>query len=195
MTTTTAARPARSLGDRFAEVSVILLTALALLLGWGLKSAVEARSVPFEAGGVSASVPAGWRHGTGGQTELLRATNPASAGFGTTYSIETRPIDPQATAAQVASLLTLARAQTLTAYRVLDQAAVTVDGRPAYRVAFVFVESNPDLTHADLPHVVRGVDYVFLAGDRAVIVTYNADEPVYEADFGRFRRFLNSVSF
>jgi hypothetical protein len=43
--------------------------------------------------------------------------------------------------------------------------------------------------------VVRGVDYVFLAGDRAVIVTYNADEPVYEADFGRFRQFLNSVSF
>ena len=54
MTATVYTRPARSLGDRYAEISVILVTLLALALGWALKSAVEARSVPFEAAGIRA---------------------------------------------------------------------------------------------------------------------------------------------
>ncbi len=195
MTAVTAARPARSLGDRYAELTVIAVTVLALLLGWALKSAVEARAVPFEAAGIAAEVPAGWLRVTGGENELLRATNPASAGFGTTYVIETRPVAAGTTEAQVAGLLALSRGQVLTGYRVLDQQPVTVDGRAGYRVAFVYVESNPDLTHNELPQVVRGVDFIYLAGERAVVLTYHADQSVYEADYGRFRQFLNSVSF
>ncbi len=193
--TTTTVRPVRSMGDRYAEVSVILVTLLALALGWALKSAVEARSVPFEAEGISARPPEGWLRTTGGETELLRVTDPASVGFGTTYVIDTRPIAAGATEAEVVSLLTLNRGQSLTAYRVLDQQPVTVNGRAGHMLTFVYVESDPDLTREEVPHVVRGVEFVFLAGDRAVLVAYHADEPVYEADFARFRRFLNSVSF
>ncbi len=40
----------------------------------------------------------------------------------------------------------------------------------------------------NLPHVVRGVEFVFVAGTRAVLVAYHADEAAYEADFGRFRQ-------
>jgi hypothetical protein len=197
VTAATASRPARSLGDRYADITVIAVTALALLLGWALKSVVEARALPFEAAGVTAEVPSAWLRlsGSDSETELLRATNPASAGFGTTYIIDTPPVAAGATEAQVAGLLALSRGQTLTGYRVHDQQPVTVDGRNAYRVAFVYVESNPDLTHNELPQVVRGVDFIFLAGERAVVVTYAADQAVYEADYSRFRQFLNSVSF
>ena len=45
------------------------------------------------------------------------------------------------------------------------------------------------------PVVVRGVDYFFVAGDHAVVATYQASEDNYEADFGRFRRFLESLSY
>lgn len=196
MTATTAARPVPSLGDRYAELSVILTTIAALLFGWILKTAVEARSVPFQAEGITAHAPDGWLRTTGGEEgELLRAVDPASLGFGTTYIIATQPVAPGATAAEVVSLLTLNRGQALTAYRVLDQQAVTVNGRAGHMLTFVYVESDPDLTREQLPHVVRGVEFVFLAGDRAVLVAYHADEPVYEADYARFRRFLNSVSF
>jgi hypothetical protein len=198
MTATTAAarpQPTRSLGDRYAEVSVVLVTLLALALGWALKSAVEARAVPFEAAGITAQVPAGWVRTTGGETELLHVTDPASAGFGTTYVIAAQPVAAGTTEAQVASLVTLARGQALTAYRVLSQQPVTLNGRPAYMLTFVYVESDPDLTHEALPHVVRGVEFVFLDGERAVTVAYHADVDAYEADYGRFRRFLDSVSF
>ena len=43
--------------------------------------------------------------------------------------------------------------------------------------------------------MVRGREFVMLDGDRAVTVAYHADEDVYEADYGRFRQFLDSVSF
>jgi hypothetical protein len=39
------------------------------------------------------------------------------------------------------------------------------------------------------------VDYFFVAGDHAVVVTYHANEDNYEADFGRFRRFLESLNY
>ena len=196
MTATVYPRSTRSLGDRYAEVSVILVTVLALALGWALKTAVEARSVPFEAAGISARVPDGWLRSTGGEGgELVRVTDPASVGFGTTYVLSTQPIAEGATEAQVVSLLTLNRGQSLTAYRVLDQQAVTINGRAGHMLTFVYVESDPDLTREEVPHVVRGVEFIFLAGDRAVLVAYHADEPVYEADFARFRRFLNSVTF
>jgi hypothetical protein len=197
MTTMPAAQPqpVRSLGDRYAELSVILVTVLALALGWALKSAVEARAVPFEAGGLSAQVPAGWLRTTGGETEVLRVTDPASTGFGTTYTLATQPVAAGTTEAQVASLVTLARGQALTAYRVLSQQPVTVNGRSAYMLTFVYVEADPNLTHEELPHVVRGVELVFINGEQAVLVGYHADEDAYEADYGRFRRFLDSVRF
>jgi hypothetical protein len=190
-----AVRRPRSLGDRFAEITVPLLTVVALLLGWGLKTAVEARSVPFEADGLTAQVPAGWLRMTGGETEQLRVTDPASTGFGTTYLIESRPVAAGTTAAQFTSLLTLQRGQTLTGYRVLDQQPVEVNGHAGYKLTFAYVESDPDLTHTELPHVVRGVEFIFIAGDHAVLIAYRADEDNYTADYARFRQFLNSVRF
>lgn len=195
MATMTASPQVRSSGDRYAELSVLAVAMLALALGWALKASVEARSAPFQAEGITAQVPGGWLRMTGTDGEQLRVTDPASEGFGTTYVIGTRPVVAGATEAQVASLVTLSRGQALTAYRVLDQQSVTVNGRSAYKVTFVYVEADPDLTHGQLPQVVRGVEFIFLAGDRAVLVSYHADETVYEADFGRFRRFLNSVIF
>jgi hypothetical protein len=188
-------RGTRSLGDRFAEISVPIVTALALLLGWGLKASVEARAVPFQAEGISAQVPAGWLRATGGENETLRVTDPASTGFATFYTIETRPVAAGTSAAQFTSLLTLARGQSLTAYRVLDQQPFDLNGRSGYKLTFAYVESNPDLTHTELPHVVRGVEYIFIDGERAVLVAYHAEEAAYEPDFPRFRRFLDSVSF
>ncbi|HMZ08184.1 MAG TPA: hypothetical protein PK078_11245, partial [Anaerolineales bacterium] len=60
---------------------------------------------------------------------------------------------------------------------------------------YVFVESNPDLTHAQIPSVVRGIDLIYLAGDRAVVVSFQADENDYDLDLGRFYTFLKSINF
>ena len=46
-----------SLGDRYAEISVVVVTVIALLVGWFYKSGVENRSISFNSGGITAAVP------------------------------------------------------------------------------------------------------------------------------------------
>jgi RsiW-degrading membrane proteinase PrsW (M82 family) len=184
-----------SLGDRFAEITVVVVTVIALLAGWFYKSGVENRSVSFEVNGISGQAPAGWLQAQVQGDEVLHVTDISSGDFGTTYIVRKFPIAADAPFGQLSSLLTLKYGQQLTAFRVLDQQRVTVAGREAYEISYVFVESNPNLTHAQLPVVVRGVDTIFINGDQAAVVTYWAGEGSYELDLGRFHQFLKSLQF
>lgn len=185
-----------SLGDRYAEITVVIVTLVALAAGWFFKSGVENASVPFEAEGVSAQAPKGWLQSTVEGDELLHTVDINSSGFATTYAIRQIAITSEATASEVASNVALSRAQDLLAFRMLEQQEVTdINGRSAYMIEYVYVESNPDLTHAQLPRVVRGIDLVYLAGERAIVVSFQADEKNYDLDLGRFYTFLKSISF
>lgn len=183
-----------SLGDRYAETAVLLLTIIALLIGWFYKSSIENASLPFESQGITADAPKGWLQ-TSSDSELLRTVDTNSKGFGATYVIHTVAITSEATASEVATIVALDHAQDLLAFRVVDQRVVKVYGRDAYEISYVYVESNPNVTHNDIPSVVRGVDYVFLSGERAIVVSFQADEKSFDLDFGRFERFLKSLSF
>lgn len=183
-----------SLGDQYAEISVIVVTIIALLAGWFYKSSIENASLPFGAEGITAQTPKGWLQ-TSSDDELLRTVDINSKGFGATYVIHTVAVTSEATASEVATIVTLDHAQDLLGFRVLDQRAVKVYGRDAYEISYVYVESNPDVTHNSIPSIVRGVDYVFLNGERAVVVSFQSDEKSFDIDFGRFERFLQSLSF
>lgn len=185
-----------SLGDRFAEITVVIVTIVALTAGWFYKSSVENASVPFEAEGITADAPKGWLQATTGENELLRTVDINSSGFGATYTIRQIATSSEATTSEVASLVTLDHAQSLLAFKMLNQQEVTdINGRNAYMIEYVYVESNPDVTHASVPSVVRGTDFVYLDDDRAVVVSFQADEKNYERDLGRFYRFLESLQF
>ncbi|MBN8654096.1 MAG: hypothetical protein J0M11_00055 [Anaerolineae bacterium] len=185
-----------SLGDRFAEITVVLVTLVALTAGWFFKSSVENASVPFEAEGIRAEAPKGWLQAGAEGDILMRTVDINSSGFGATYTIRQIAITSEATTSEVASLLTLEHAQNLTAFRMLDQQEVKdSNGRNAYIINYVFVESNPDVTHAEIPSVVRGKDIVYLNGERAVVVSFQADENNYDLDLGRFYIFLESIQF
>ncbi len=184
-----------SLGDRFAELSVIVLTLVALALGWLLKSSVENRSLAFKNGGITAQTPAGWIVEKPGGNVILHATDRTAAGFGTTYIIQQEAFPADTQPSQVASLLTLDRGNNLTGYRVLKQQEVLVQGQKATQIEYVYVESAANLTHAVMPAVVHGLDYIFVKAGQAVIVTYRADQSLFDTDLGRFNRFLVSVKF
>ena len=185
-----------SLGDRFAEITVVLVTIVALAAGWFYKSSVENASVPFEAEGITADAPKGWLQSGASGEELLRTVDRNSSGFGATYVIRQVAISSEATTSEVASLVALEHAQNLLAFKMLDQQEVIdINGRNAYMISYVFVESNPDVTHASVPSVVRGTDFVYLNGDRAIVVSFQADEKNYELDLGRFYLFLESIKF
>jgi hypothetical protein len=184
-----------SLGDRYSDLAVIVLTLVAVFLGWLLMSSVQSRSVAFDAAGVKAQMPAGWRTSQADTGVILHATELGGSGFGTTYQVEVVPVASGAKPADVASLYSLSRGKDLLALRVLEQQDVSVNGHDGYKVTYAYVDSDSDLTQANIPVVVRGADYIFVAGDHAVVATYRASEDNYEADFGRFRRFLESLNF
>lgn len=185
-----------SLGDRFAEITVLLVTLAALTAGWFFKSSVENASIPFEAQGVRADAPKGWLQSSTDGDVLLRTVDINSTGFGATYTIHQIAITSEATASEVASLVAFEHAQDLLAFRMLNQQEVEdSNGRKAYMIEYVFVASNPDLTHNDLPSVVRGQDLVYLNGDRALVVSFQADEKNYDLDLVRFHTFLKSIKF
>lgn len=184
-----------SLGDRYSDWAVIVVTLVAVFLGWLLMSNVQSRAIPFDAGGVKGQMPAGWVTDQADTGVVLHTTELGGSGFGTTYQLEVVPVAGETNPADVASLYSIDRAQNLNTVRVLDQQDVTVNGQNGYKVTYAFVDADPDLTRADIPVVVRGVDYFFVAGDHAVVVTYRANEDNYEADFGRFRRFLESLNY
>jgi hypothetical protein len=184
-----------SLGDRYAEITVILITVIALIAGWFYKSSVENSSVPFNVEGITAQAPKGWLQSQPAGDELLRTTDRSSSGFNTTYLLRKIPLAADTSAAQVANLLTLGHGQDLLAFRVLDQREVTVYGKAAYEISYVYVESNPDLTHKNIPSVVRGTDYIFLNSDNALVVSFWADDKNFDLDLGRFHLFLQSINY
>ena len=184
-----------SLGDRYAEITVIIVTIIALLAGWFYKSSVENSSIPFNIEGITAQAPKGWLQSEPSGDELLRTTDRSSSGFSTTYILRKVPLAADTSAAQVSNLLTLGYGQDLLAFRVLDQRDVTVFDKAAYEISYVFVESNPDLTHKNIPSVVRGADYIFINGNYAVVVSFWADEKNYDLDLNRFHTFLESISY
>jgi hypothetical protein len=184
-----------SLGDRYAEITVIIVTLVALLAGWLYMGSVESRALPFEAGGIKASVPMGWIQSEPSGDVLVQVRQRASAGFQTAYTVTQQPLTADSGLNEVVSLLTIEYGQKLTAFRVLSQQAVTVGGREAYEVSYAYVESDPNISHRDLPVVVRGLDYIFLNGDKAVIVTYRASEAEYQGGLAAFLRFLHSIQF
>lgn len=185
-----------SLGDRFAEITVILVTVVALAAGWFFKSSIENASIPFEAEGITAQAPKGWLNFEPSGEELFRAVDRNSSGFGTTYVIRQIAVTSEATASEVASAVSLGHAQDLLGFSMLDQQEVRdVNGRNAYMLTYAFVESNPDVTHAAIPSVVRGTDFIYVSGERAIVVSFQADEKNYDLDLGRFYRFLQSLNF
>jgi hypothetical protein len=184
-----------SLGDRFAEVTVVVVTVIALMAGWMFKSSVENRSVSFAVNGISGQTPAGWLQAPVQGDEVLHTADISSGDFSTTYIVRKFPVATDTPFGQIASLLILEHGQQLTAYRVLDQQRVTVAGREAYEINYVFVESDPNLTHTQLPMVVRGMDYIFLNGDQAIVVMYWASAANFDPDLGHFQLFLKSLKF
>jgi hypothetical protein len=184
-----------SLGDRYADWAVVIVTILALLAGWLYMGSVESRSLPFDANGLRAAVPAGWIQSEPAGNVLLQTQARASIGFQTTYMISKQLMTADGGMNEAVSLLTLKNGQELTAYRVLDQRKVSVSGRDAYEITYAYVEADPNVTHAGLPVVVLGADYIFFNSEGAVIVTYRASEAEYEGGLTRFHRFLSSIQF
>lgn len=176
---------------------VFAVTAIALLIGWGLMRFTLGQTRAVDVEGVSAAVPAGWTVEQP-QTGPL-AGGPEVAGLvftardpltpGTRYLVSSLPAAPDTDLASTAAVRNLQRAQDNTAYRVLDQTPINLSGREGYRVTFAYV----DASQADqAPVVYQGVDYYFAEGDRTLVISLETRDSLEDA-LPAFRDFAAGV--
>ncbi|HOU13712.1 MAG TPA: hypothetical protein PKZ84_11395 [Anaerolineae bacterium] len=182
--------------DRWADWAVIVLVALALLLGVWLRQATLYRAEDFTLGdaGISGRVFTGWVRQTG-TDPLLTVRNPLSGSFNTVLELRSRALADEADATLVLDALALERAVTVDAYKTLSTSRVVVHSQTATQRTFtyVLVDHNPYVDR--LPEVVRGVDVALRDEGRVIVVTYLAGSETFDADYRYFRTFVENLQY
>ncbi|GAB4574043.1 MAG: hypothetical protein Kow0077_18590 [Anaerolineae bacterium] len=190
-------QPALNRAQRWAN----LLTVIALFFGVGIglliKDQVLSNTVPFRdlAAGILARYPDGWLLDTEGDY-VLRVRDPESGAFLTTLQVNVLSIGDDAEERNILDTLSLQRARTLAAYRLLRTEPVALpDGEPAIRFDYVFVATDENPFVEPIPVVVRAVDVVTIKRGQAIIVTFRVEAQRFEDEIWRLDRFLASLEF
>lgn len=182
--------------DRWADWAVIVLVAVALILGWALREAVLSRTAPFTVteAGVSGHYPANWLRETG-DDPLLYVHDARGGEFGAVLELRSRPLADEAEPVMVLDALALERAGQETAYRTLSTDQVVAGGETATSRTFtyVYVDRNPYVER--LPVVVRGTDLALRDDGRIIVVTFLAGADDFEAYYHYFRAFVKDLEF
>jgi hypothetical protein len=179
--------------DRYAEVLVVVMVALALLVAWGVKAGAESRAVQIELATLRVRYGYDWIREQPTSPEVLKIVDPGSgARFQTTIVVS--ELTGMSANDQVAQLLNSSRLRERSFYQVLDGGTIEWRGRETYRNSFAYVDVSPDLLNPTVPVVVHGIDYVFQHGSTTFVITCLADEGVYDDALVQFERFLNSFT-
>ncbi len=175
--------------ERLAVLWVFLTVAVALLLGWALMTAVTGRTVVYSDGQISLRYPAAWVVGQDedGNT-LMRNSASASPAFSDRMIVIHMPapssgLPAASSLAEAVTAWTLSRSQALSSFRNLATVdGLTVAGQPAMRVDYVYIaDPAAELGRPGVPVVVRGSDYVLLAGDQMTVLAGQAADAGWEA--------------
>jgi hypothetical protein len=177
--------------DRYAELLVVVVTAIALIVAWGVKAGAESRAVHITIESFAASYSHNWIREESFSPEILRIVDPASgARFPTTIVVITA--QGGGDAEQIIHALNQDRALKKEMYQSLRSTAVRLQAWDAYRSEFAYVYASPDLLNPTVPVVVHGVDYILPQG--GFVVTCLADESVYDEAMADLDRFLSSIA-
>lgn len=175
--------------ERLSVLLVLATVAVALLLGWALKAAVQGRTSLFSDGVVTLAYPAAWvaSQDEEGQA-LLRNPRALSSLFAEQVRVTHRPRPtggpPGASPlAEATTAWTLSLAQELNSFRNLaTEEGLTVDGQPAMQVTYAYVaDPAAALGRPGIPVVVRGSDTILVVGDTMTVLTGQAAQENWAA--------------
>jgi hypothetical protein len=172
-------------------VWIVVITLLALLLGWLIKGSIENRVQVKEHGGVRAEFPAGWKIEVGLNDEqfIFGGSDPFDPTL--SYSVRLMPASSDMKVTDLVVTHNLERGQKLNSYKVLDQTSQVVNGQNAYRVHFAYVLPG---SNDQAPLVVEGLDYYFFNQPKSMVVTLEENTTSFEDAQPRFLAFLQKVS-
>jgi hypothetical protein len=173
--------------DQLSALIVAGIAILALLLGWALKTGVEYQTRPIQEAGITARIPDDWlvQYGAGDLVFLTR--NPRSLNQQYRVTLLAAAVDLAATAQQRSNQ----RAQLVPSFRVLTETPIVINGRDGYKVSYALVDAEG----SEMPVVIEGADYYFMAGDRVLVVSLESDADNFADSLPRFFRFMESVTY
>ncbi len=185
--------------DRWADWAVIVLVAVALVLGLVLREATLFRTVPFTTKmDLAGRYPAEWVREIG-DDPLLCVRDARGGEFDTVLELRSRPLAVEAEPALALNALALERAGQVLAYRTLDTDQVLIGDKTATRRTFTYVHDDRNPYVDRLPVVVRGVDLALRddgRGDgRVIVVTFLADAKDFDDHYRYFCDFAESLEF
>jgi hypothetical protein len=196
----TVATTVRTRRDRLADWLVIGVVAVALALGWGVKTWTEASTERFTPPEIDLTLnyPSGWLMSSA-EEYVFKVRDPNSGPFKTTYQVMADRLDPAHPMSLVDAVnaTSLSRARKLTAFRLLDVETVGEEDQLPNAVwsRYVYVEEKPDPFRESLPVVVLGLDYTAVKGERLYTFTLLASEADFDEAEEDFRAFVNDAGF
>jgi hypothetical protein len=182
--------------DRFSLVVVISIIAVQLAAGWLLTRQTQAQTWTYisREAGIEAQYPANWLANEQGDY-VVRLRDPLTRPFKTQFVVSIIPAGGQTSIRNALDGLTIQRAASLSAYRVLNVSEVAVNGQSYTQLDFSFVDTDPNPFIQRLPAVVLGRDMVIRDEDRIIILTYMAEQTVFDERFDDFQRFITSMTY
>jgi RsiW-degrading membrane proteinase PrsW (M82 family) len=179
-----------TIGDRQANWVVIAVFVVLLIVGiLGWNGAVNGTAA-FDSNGVRGAYPSYFSK-VSNTKEVLHVAD--RVGSDAEFVVVAQDLKSGQDVKAVSSLLAAERGNTSLIYKVIDSHATTVNGKPAQVQQFAYVDSN-GLTGA-VPTVTQGTDYIFMQGNRAIIVTMLASPDTVGDVEPLFDNFVNSLSF
>ncbi len=159
--------PRLTWGDATVLVGAVVL----VLLGWAVKTRHDTRLVETEVAGVTIAYPRGWFTVPAEEPEILRAISDEDGQ--TTLRLSARETD----ATDVFGVLTMSpgagsMAVGETAYTQLGNAPGEVDGGPAMRSEYAYVETSVGGIRE--PRVIRARQYAWIANGRLYVLALEA---------------------
>jgi hypothetical protein len=181
--------------DRWADWAVVVVVAIALILGLVLREVTLSQTDSFSEGGVSGRYPANWVRETG-EDPLLRARDPRGGELDTMLEVRSRPLAAEADPILVLDALAYERSAQVVAYETLSTDQVLIGGKAVTRRSFTYVHQDRNPYVDRLPVVVQGEDLALRDEDgRVIVVTLLASADDFTANYRYFRALVESLQF
>jgi hypothetical protein len=184
--------------QRWSHYFVLTYAAISLVIAFNLRNTILSQTIPYSdlETGIRARYPLNWLIETGDDI-VFRVSNISQIGFKTSIQVTVRPVSLNTTTRNLLDALSLSRAQTLTAYRVLDieEGIQLPNDITATRMRYVYVEVAPEAVLQTIPIVIEAFDVIAIREGQAVIISFLADADAFAEELPTFERFLNEIEF
>ncbi len=184
--------------QRWNHYLLVIFAILGFFLGFNLKNSALFSTTIYNnpEAGIRAAYPTNWLIDSNGNY-VFRLRNTTEIGYKTTLQVAVQPVSPQTTSRAILDSLTLNRAQTFAAYKILDVTSpfLMPDETEGTMMSYTFADSTNDPFLESVPVVVRGVDVLVIKRGQAIIITFLSDAQKFDQNYAIFQRFLSSLEF